>query len=130
MKTGPLFVLHATTALVVTAVAVLLITGDRKNPRIDIPDEKAAGMALLAQKLSGPGYFHPAPAPFSTPGYLSPVQAHGQVKAVVQERQWSEDKEARVHELIDEVVEPAPYRMVRSERVNLTRLNLALDALR
>ena len=120
-------------ALVVMFIIFSLIasyTRSQSQSKFAIPDEKAAAEQLLAEKLTGPRYFQlEAPSPETPHPYLSPFQAKAQVARIVSERQWSEDITDRVNLLIDSLAEPPPSRAIGTDRVNVYRLNLALDEL-
>lgn len=107
----------------------LLFMANFRNTGPEIPDEKAAGVALLAEKLSGPGYFQSTSAPEKKSIYISRENALKQMSRVLTERHWDTSRTQELETLIDRVTEPPPYRMLGEDHVNLVRLNLALDEL-
>jgi K+-transporting ATPase c subunit len=117
----------------IVAGVLLLAPNIVHRQRFVVPDEKAAGVALLAEKLDGPGYFHASSpkeaGPFDEGGpWISVEEAEMQVPRVVTERHLSPEKAATIKELISQLAEPHPSRTIGGERVALVRLNLALDA--
>ena len=102
----------------------------RRN-EIPVPDEKAAAMALLAEKLSGPRYFN---APLggnqdSDEPWIGVEEVRLQEDSVILERHWGQSQRAELDRLISQLSEPRPARMVGGYRIPLERLNLALDAI-
>lgn len=96
-----------------------------------IPDEKAVAQELLEQKLSGPKYFQLGESSTELPSpYITPAQARTQVERVVAERHLDIAEREKVKALIKELTEPSPSRMVGTERLNVLKLNLALDELK
>lgn len=93
-----------------------------------LPDDVAAGRVLLAQKLSGPRYFmaeaktDDSPFPFITRG-----SALRQIDRVVRERNLGPEGGMKVEKLVDRLVEEPASRVFGAERINVLRLNLALD---
>ena len=119
---------------VLAFAAYFMIAGWRSDD-LQIPNEKAVALAALAQKFNGPRYFQRTPADpvrAAEAGevdiYITSVSAAGQEKRIIEERHFSPETAAKLHRLIDKLTEPAPSR-VFSERINLVRLNLALDLL-
>lgn len=103
-------------------------------PRADkhLPDERKVAMQMLAERQSGPGYFQPAD-PAEKPDeqgifWLPAERAGDQLDRIVRERKGAVTRE-RLQKLIAEVAEPQPSRAIGGDRLNLARLNLALDAL-
>ncbi|RBP47309.1 K+-transporting ATPase C subunit [Roseimicrobium gellanilyticum] len=98
---------------------------------VPIPDEKAAAQELLEAKLSGPGYFQLGEPSAELPSpYITPAQARIQLDRVVGERHLDAAKREQLENLIKELTEPSPSRMVGTERLNALKLNLALDELK
>ncbi|QIF00661.1 potassium-transporting ATPase subunit C [Roseimicrobium sp. ORNL1] len=98
---------------------------------VPIPDEKAVAQELLEAKLSGPKYFQLGESSAELPSpYMTPAQARMQLGRVVNERHLDAVKRERLENLIKELTEPSPSRMVGTERLNALRLNLALDEMR
>ena len=95
-----------------------------------LPDEKKAAMELLVEKQSGPRYFESVAAP-DEQGivWIDPAAAHAQIDRVLRERGWGEPQRDKVFKLIARISEPHPSRAVGGDRVNLAKLNLALDSL-
>lgn len=120
-------------AAAMTVAGVLLLAPHlRHRPRFAVPDEKVAGVALLAEKLAGPGYFHASavkePGPFEEGGpWIGVEDAQMQVPRVVMERHLDMEKAAAIKQLISQLAEAHPSRTIGGERVNLVRLNLAVD---
>jgi K+-transporting ATPase ATPase C chain len=98
---------------------------------VPIPDEKAVAQELLEAKLSGPMYFQLGEPSAELPSpYITPALARAQLERVVNERHLDEAKRERLESLIKELTEPSPSRMVGTERLNVLRLNLALDEIK
>ena len=105
---------------------------DREAP---IPDEKRVAMIELEDKQSGPGYFHAEEG--TAPDeqgvlWIAPDKAAAQIERVLHERKLGDADHAGEREklvkLIDELSEEHPSRTVGGSRVNVARLNVALDA--
>ena len=118
------------------ALAAYFKLADRRPDDLVIPNEKAVALAKLAEKFAGPGYFHQGPEdprPLVGAGqgdiYITVANAWAQEARVVKERHLSPEASAKVHRLIEWLTEPPPSRL-SSERVNMVRLNLALDELK
>lgn len=112
-----------------TAVILLILQMMRKN-ELRIPDDKAAAMALLIEKLLGPRYFS-----LSEPGtrdsdgpWIGLEEARRQEDRVIRERHLGDSQRAKLERMISQLSEPRPVRMVGGYRIPLERLNLALDA--
>jgi hypothetical protein len=102
--------------------------GDGEAP---IPDEKRVAMLELENKQSGPGYFHAEPG--TQPDeegirWIEPDKAAAQIDRVLRERKLPDGDREKIANLINEISEPHPSRTVGGNRVNLARLNVALDA--
>ncbi|MEO5914410.1 MAG: hypothetical protein ABIS50_09275 [Luteolibacter sp.] len=103
------------------------------QPRsLPVPDEKVAAMELLAEKLSGPRYFH---APVSgiqdvNGPWIDVDEARQQQDRVIQERKLDAGQREELNRLISRLTEPQPARMVGGYRIQLERLNLALDGIK
>jgi len=96
-----------------------------------LPNEKKVAMERLVASQTGPAYFHPGD-PASAPDengivWIDAAAAREQVDRIVAARKGDKDMKKRIHKLVDEASEPHPSRTVGGERVNLARLNLALD---
>ena len=106
----------------------------RDDAGLLLPDEKRAAMELLWEKQSGPGYFH------ADPGEAAPDEngvvwvdandATAEIDRIARERKFDPAHREKLAELVQEASEPHPSRAVGGYRINLARLNLALDALR
>lgn len=112
----------------------LAVTGwySLRNGGERLPDEKRIAMLLLNEQRSGPGYFLPEPnAEPDEQGILwtSPSQAMGQIDRILKERRLGEGSRNQIQRLIAKTCEPHPSRAVGGERINLARLNVALDGL-
>lgn len=118
--------------------AVLLAAGTfavwkfARRSEIPIPDEKAAAMALLVEKLSGPRYFNaPVAGNQDSDGpWIGLEEACRQAERVIQERHWGQSQRDELDRLISQLSEPSPARMVGGYRIPLERLNLALDVIK
>lgn len=128
---------HLKIATVIVALVILALIGlapyawVNTTARVPIPDEKAAGVELLAEKLTGPGYFSRADATEEEGTlWLGSDKVAGQFERVVAERRFSPSEEKKLRKLIEQLKEPQPSRLIGGERVNLVRLNLALDQTR
>jgi hypothetical protein len=119
-------------AVAVIATGLALTWKFLHRGAVPVPDEKAAAMALLAQKLTGPEYFDAPVAGIQEEGgpWIDPREIDRQKDRVIAERKFDADQRARLDRLIAELSEPQPARMVGGYRVQLARLNLALDTLR
>ncbi|MEO8615571.1 MAG: hypothetical protein ABI600_10545 [Luteolibacter sp.] len=122
------------TAISVVAVAAGISVTWRiiRHDRLPVPDEKAAAMELLARKLSGPGYFNlPLKGIREQGGPWIPLEEVSRQKdRVTGERKFGEKQRAELDRLISELSEPQPERMVGGYRVQLERLNLAVDGIK
>ena len=99
-----------------------------------LPDERKVAMELLADNQTGPGYFHPADAS-AVPDehgifWIEPPAAEAQIDRLLRERKLDSSAAEKLRKLIGEVTEPHPSRIVGGERINLARLNVALDGLK
>lgn len=96
-----------------------------------LPNERKVAMELLLETQAGPGYFQrgdPAPDPDENGVvWIDALAAREQIDRIVAARNGDEALKKRIGKLVDEGSEPHPSRMVGGERVNLARLNLALD---
>lgn len=102
----------------------------REGQKTSIPDEKVVAERLLAEKLTGPRYFKLGESTVETPHpYLSSFQARQQIEGVAKERGLDAEGVKKVEALIDQLTEPPPSRAIGTDRVNVWRLNLALDEL-
>ena len=123
-------VLFFLTGLVVAGIALTWwFTG--RGDDAPIPDEKRVAMMALEDLQSGPGYFHAeADTPPDDQGvrWTTPDKAAAQIDRVLRERKLEEAGRAKLEKLINEVSEPHPSRTIGGSRVNLARLNVALDA--
>ena len=94
--------------------------------------EKAAAEALLAAKLTGPGYFNASANTTLQNGelWIDVTNAWPQVPRIAAARKLDPEGTREIGRLIEKLSEPHPYRVVGGERVNLLRLNLSLDAIK
>jgi hypothetical protein len=98
---------------------------------VPIPDEKAVAQELLEAKLSGPRYFQLGDSSAELPGpYITPAQARAQIDRVIAERKLDAGQREKVELIIKELTEPSPSRMVGTERLNVLKLNLAIDEMK
>ena len=126
--------------LLATVVALLAIgiagfVWFRNDRSFKIPDEKKVGVALLAETLTGPRYFqepeHPSEFLRGEGGpWIAPEDAKNQVERVARERGYEARQAEKLEKLIEKLTEPHPSRVMGGERIQLVRLNLALDQLK
>jgi hypothetical protein len=112
-------------------MVVLVIWNFIHRSEIPIPDEKVAAMDLLVAKLAGPRYFNAPVSGIKDPGgpWISAEEVLAQKERVVLERQWGGNEKAEMDQVISQLSEPSPSRMVGGYRIPLERLNLALDTI-
>lgn len=117
--------------VIVIAATLVAITWYQRREMKRLPDERVIGSQLVVEKLSGPRYFQENIQERGADGepVIFPDEAHAQVTRVVKERSWNAEQERKLHQLIDKLTEEPASRMVGRVRVNLARLNLALDQL-
>ncbi|WP_035606367.1 potassium-transporting ATPase subunit C [Haloferula sp. BvORR071] len=106
----------------------------RDTGQLPLPDERKVAMEVLTGSQTGPRYFHPVPNA-STPDekgilWISPAAARDQVDEVLSVRELNATARDKILKLIDETSEPHPSRIIGGERINLARLNLALDGMK
>ena len=113
---------------------MLLITCQcrRKPTVVSAPQERAVAESVLTEKLSGPGYFTvPDTAIREDGGPWIPVsEAIKQIPRVVAARNLDANGNREIEEILTQLAEPHPSRRVGGERIQLSRLNLSLDALK
>ncbi len=116
-------------------ICLLIIVRQKPDDGLMVPNEKAVAMELLTGKFSGPGYFqHTALDPVCNTSagevdvYITTLSAAAQMPRVFEARRFDETGRNRLHHLVERLTEPAPSRL-SSPRLNLARLNLALDGL-
>lgn len=119
-------------ALAVAATVIMLQPRKPVVEPVSATDEAAAAEALLAAKLSGPRYFNPqVDVALEDRGrWIEVFDAVSQVPRIAAERHLGPEAVQAVRQLIVELSEPHPYRMVGGQRINLLRLNLSLDAIK
>lgn len=122
----------AAAVVFISIVVWLSFPGLFRRDSIPIPDEKAVAMEFLARKLSGPGYFSMPENGMREPGgpWIGLEDVAGQMEKVIQERQWGQYEREQLQRLIERLAEPWPERMVGGSRIQLARLNLALDEIK
>lgn len=103
----------------------------RKDAEPPLPDEKKAAMELLTETQTGPRYFR-VTGDAAKPDeqglvWIDPAAARDQVDGILKERKLNAPAKGKILKLIEEASEPQPSRVVGGERINLARLNLALD---
>jgi hypothetical protein len=116
--------------VLVTALAligILMIRSHFNQPAP--PDEKAAGLSLLAEKLSGPRFFS-STTKEDGELWIGPSEAREQLPRVAAERKLSPESIREVEKRINQLTAPPPSRIIGGERINLLQLNLALDSVR
>jgi K+-transporting ATPase c subunit len=101
-----------------------------------VPNETAAGLKLLSREFAGPGYFHLDPSVTnqppseSHPDYcITANAAREQIGRVLAERNWTTNRAADLERIVDRLAEAPESRAVGGAKVNVLRLNLALDEL-
>jgi potassium-transporting ATPase KdpC subunit len=117
--------------LLASIAAIWWFTGRGGDGEPSIPDEKRVAMIELENKQSGPGYFHAEPDTQPDEegvSWIEPDKAAAQIDRVLRERKLEEGEREKLTKLINEVSEPHPSRTIGGNRVNLARLNVALDA--
>ena len=92
-------------------------------------DARTAAEQLLVQKLSGPRYFSVSYWETGEP-WITVDDARAQVQRVAAARQLDTTGQQTIRQLIDDMSEPHPHRIVGGERVRVSRLNLSLDTLK
>ena len=125
-------------ALAVTAVYLLfylaatwLYHSSRWQP-LPAPNEQVVAYDALAARFTGDGYFHGSDANADSANseerYWVPVsQIRDQVARVARARQLDDLGVRHVNELIERMTTSSGSRTIRSQRVNVLQLNLALD---
>jgi hypothetical protein len=122
-------VIKSITVLVAALVLAGILALRSKMQEAPPPDEKAAGLALLADKLSGPRYFTSTNREDGEL-WISPAEARKQLPRVATERNLSPEAISEVDKRINQLTTPPTSRIVGSERINLLQLNLVLDSIR
>lgn len=122
--------IFATGLRLVGIVGVLSLAMCKKEDP-PVPDEKRVAMLELEKTQAGPGYFHAEPG--TQPDeegirWIEPDKAAAQIDRVLSERKLGESERETLTKLINEISEPHPSRTIGGNRVNLARLNVALDA--
>ena len=123
-------------ALIVAALPVLIIIGviyleSRRQP--NYPDETAAGLELLSKEFRGSGYFHRSVSDTNPPNashpdyYITVDEALAQLSRIQSERGLSTNNAPELEHLISQLAEPPESRAVGETKVNVLRLNLALE---
>jgi K+-transporting ATPase ATPase C chain len=106
-------------------------TRDKVEP---IPDEKKVAMEVLVDTQAGPGYFHHADASAAPDEHgifwIEPPAAEAQIDRIIRERKLDASSGDKLRKLIKQTTEPHPSRVVGGDRINLARLNVALDTLK
>lgn len=128
-------ILAITIAFILLAIGIAWFVWFRNDRNFKILDEKKVGVALLAETLTGPAYFHePEHSSEFLSGeggpWIAPEDAMSQVERVVQERHFDPVQTEKVKKLIEKLTEQHPSRVVGGDRIQLVRLNLALDQLK
>ena len=62
--------------------------------------------------------------------WIPPDKAAAQIDRVMRERKFDEGARGKLDKLINDLTEPHPSRVIGGYRVNLARLNVALDAMK
>ena len=93
-------------------------------------EEKAAVDRILLEKYAGPRYFQAGSVVWDRDEggpWLDLVEARQQVARVGEARALGPDGVEHIERLLDELAEVQPSRAVGGKRLNLLRLNMALD---
>jgi hypothetical protein len=124
---GPIIIM----TIVLGIVVMFQIWRSTQQSTIPIPNEKAAALALLEEKLSGPRYFKAPVTGNKDPDglWIKIEQVRLQEERVILERHWDQRQREELERLISQISEPEPSRMVGGYRIPLDRLNLALDTI-
>ena len=96
---------------------------------LTVPDPKPAALALLARQFTGPRYFQSMPCDSCPPYSLTRENAEAQMDRIVQMRHLPKEDCDRLRRLIELLSEASADRLTVRSRVDLLRLNLALDTL-
>ena len=105
----------------------------RPGPEAMPKEEKAAVDRALLDKYAGPRYFHTGSVVWDQDEggpWLDLVEARQQVARVAEARALGPDGAERIEGLLDDLAETQPSRAVGGKRLNLFRLNMALDELK
>lgn len=95
------------------------------------PDDTKVARELLAEKFTGPRYFHVIEETPHTPApYIFVSKARKQVEGILKARQLPPEAVEKLDKLIDRLTEPATSRVAGADRVNTLQLNLALDEMK
>ena len=124
-----ILVSSGTAVLTAAAIVCYKCCGDDGIHPVSEQAAIAAAEQLLVQKLSGPRYFSPSYWENGEP-WIEVDDAWAQVPRVVAERNLGPDAKHAIGQLIDKMSQPHPHRMVGGERINLSRFNLSLDAIK
>ena len=122
---------HFITGLRLIGIAGVVSLAKCKKDDPPVPDEKRVAMIELEKMQSGAGYFHAEPDTQPDEGgirWIEPDKAAAQIDRVLSERKLGESERERLTKLINEISEPHPSRTIGGNRLNLARLNVALDA--
>ena len=128
-------IILAITIAFLFAIGVASFVWFRNDRSFKILDEKKVGVALLAETLTGPRYFqepeHPAEFLSGEGGpWIAPEDAMKQAGRVAQERRYDAAQTEKLKTLIEKLTEAHPSRVIGGDRIQLVRLNLALDQLK
>lgn len=122
-------------AMVAIVTAIMIIAGALRKPGPDpvsVEDARTTADAALAEKFSGPRYFNGSANTMHDEGgtWITVHEAMVQVPRIAAERKLGPEGARQIEQLIGQLGEPHPYRMIGGPRVNLVRLNLSLDAIK
>ena len=118
------------TALLFAALLAAPAGCGRIGPGSVPQEEQAAVERALAERYAGPRYFlaGSAAADGDEGGpWLDLVEARQQVARIAEARRLGPAGVDRIEALLDKLAEPHPSRAVGGKRLNLLRLNMALD---
>jgi hypothetical protein len=117
--------------LLVVTTCLLWNRGPLPWKGFEEPDDIQAGREMLADKLTGPRYFQlGAETPEMPHPYISLQDAHGQIERVARKRGLGMNGIQKLESLVQSLAEEPPSRLTGSSRVNVLKLNLALDEMR
>lgn len=120
------------------ALVILLLLGGaldffltRNRETLHIPDDTKVAREILIQRFSSPQYFQLGTNTEEMPHpYLASSAVAAQLDRVTQLRKLSPPQVEKLNKIITKLTEPAPSRLAGDDRVNVLRLNLALDEMK
>lgn len=95
------------------------------------PDDTKVARELLAEKFTGPRYFHIGQETERLPHpYISVFEARRQVESILKARQLPSKDAEKLNKVIERLMEPAASRVTGGDRINTLQLNLSLDEMK